>query len=72
MKWLRVWAESEYFSNSDSDKVQTGVVVGVCDDSYLMVRLDNGKVDTLQYDAVLSSVWVSDPAKKVSMPKVKR
>lgn len=67
MKWLRVWMKEEEY---DGGKMLTGVVVGVSDDTWLMVRQDNGKVSTFNPSFILQSKWVSDPSKKVAMPKV--
>lgn len=63
MKWLRVWFESD-----EDESVQTGIVIGISDETWLMVRLDSGLMTTLNHSYVKTSKWVKDPEKKVKQP----
>ena len=66
MKWLRVW-----FIEDETEKIESGIVIGMSEGPYLVVRFDDGDIARLNRAAVDASTWVENPDKKVKMPKLK-
>lgn len=63
MKWLRV-----RFKSDAEELDESGVLLGV-DEGWLIVRRDDGTIETFSYGSIVESQWVSDPTKKVRWKK---